>query len=498
MPAQATRELRLLVVEDSDDDYKLLLHFLQREGYEPKASRVDNAQGLARALADRSWDLVISDHQLPGFGSREALELVRATPAPPPFIIVSGTIGESAAVDAMLSGADDYVVKGNLVRLPPAIDRSLAVARARREHAASESARREADARLSGIARNLPGVLLQIGFDQDTGSIALPYISEGTQQLFGHSAPDLMAAPQRLIGALHPDDRSEFLLHVAAAARAHAPISWEGRISPSREAPARWILIAASPRSTQDGRQLWDGLVMDLTAQKNAENEVRQSRQRLRELASHLEEVKEAERAEVAREVHDDLGGLLTGVKVDLDWMRRHMHGVEGMQAKVEDMAALTDEMVLVVRRVARALRPAILDQGLVAALEWLTRDFADRTSINCTFTTNSEDVDLPAAHATSLFRAVQESLTNVSRHAQAQNVEVELFRRPSEITIEIRDDGRGIAPGDLARAGSFGLRGMEERVRHLGGGVDISGGQGRGTTVMLFMPVPLEETRSS
>lgn len=490
MPAEAERSLRLLVVEDAESDYTLLLHYLRRSGYALSAARVENAEELARALDDGTWDLVISDHQLPGFGSREALAMVRARAGTLPFIIVSGTMGEAAAVDAMIAGADDYVIKGHYARLPTAIERSLSVAQARRTHLATEAAQKESEARLSAIARNLPGALLQVGFHGASGAITLPFFTEGASALLGVESAALRAAPERFLRALHPEDCADFVLHVAAAARNGTALAWEGRAT-AGGGDLRWIHIAASPRVEGGGDPLWDGLLMDITAQKRAENEVRESRRRLRELSAHLEEVKEAERAEVAREVHDDLGGLLTGLKVDVAWLRRHAALVPGVDAKIDDMDELARRMVQVVRRIARALRPAILDQGLVDALEWLTRDFRERTGIACRFSANAEAVSLEPGPATSLFRAVQECLTNVSRHAHATEVEVQLFMRRQEVTVEIRDNGCGIATTDRQRPGSFGLRGMEERIRHLGGWMDLSGTPGEGTTVMLMLPQP-------
>lgn len=490
MPAEAVKSLRLLVVEDAESDYGLLLHYLRRAGYALDADRVEDAQGLSRALEGGAWDLVISDHQLPGFSSREALALVRSHAGTLPFIIVSGTMGEAAAVDAMIAGADDYVVKGHYARLPTAIERSLAVAQARRTHAATEAAQKESEAKLSGIARNLPGALLQIGFDPASGAITLPFFTEGASALLGVEAAALRAAPDRFVRALHPEDRADFVLHVAAAARNGTALAWEGRATALGD-HLRWIHIAASPRVDGGSNPVWDGLLMDVSAQKWAENEVRESRRRLRELSAHLEEVKEAERAEVAREVHDDLGGLLTGLRVDVAWLRRHAALVPGADVKIDDMDELANRMVQGVRRIARALRPAILDQGLVDALEWLTRDFRERTGLACRFSANAEAVALESGPATSLFRAVQECLTNVSRHAQATEVEVQLFVRQREVSVEVRDNGRGLAATDRQRAGSFGLRSMEERIRHLDGWVDVSGEAGRGTTVMLMLPLP-------
>ncbi len=140
-------------------------------------------------------------------------------------------------------------------------------------------------------------------------------------------------------------------------------------------------------------------------------------------------------------------------------------------------------------QRIARSLRPAILDQGIAAAAEWLARDFATRTGVRCDFTCNDEELELAPVMATTLFRALQEALTNVMRHAKATRVEVQLFADADSVTLEIRDDGAGLATQAQGSPDSFGLRGMKERVGHLGGWVDVNGAPGSGTTVMISIP---------
>jgi len=482
-PHLGRESLKLLVVEDSDDDYALLTHHLKQSGFRFAATRVVDAAGLAAALRATDWDLVISDHQLPGFSSTEALAMVRAARLPAPFIIVSGAIGEALAVDAMLSGADDYVMKGKLGRLVPAIERGLRASAERRRREASE-------ARLAAVAQNLPGVLLQIEYGVDTGLMRLPYLSEGTQSLFGASARELMADPALLSRALHPGDLQNFLEHIAAASREHTALDWQGRVQPRADEAPHWILVAASPRPGAGKTSTWDGLAMDITAQKQIEEEVRGSRAALRTLSAHLERVKEAERSEISRELHDEIGGLLTGLKVDLAGLARQPEAPAEMRTRIEDMNRLTDAIAQCTRRIAKRLRPAILDQSLPAALDWLARDFQERTGIRCSFTCNDEDLEVSAEPANAAFRVVQESLTNVMRHANAQRVEVQLFASGGELSVEVRDDGVGLGCGARGKADSFGLRGMEERVASLGGWLDLSSAPGKGTTVMFAIPL--------
>lgn len=355
--------IRLLVVEDSPDDYELLLYHLRASPFEVQARRVEERAGMTAALDAGPWDLVISDHNLPRFGSGPALALLREKSPDTPFVIVSGMIGEEAAVEAMRAGADDYVMKSNMGRLVPAIHRCLRAAGERRAKRAAQEAERVA------------------------------------------------------LAALH------------------------------------------------------------------------ESTERLSALAAHIEASKEAERAEIAREIHDEMGGLLTGLKADVAWLKKQVGEEPRIREKLRDVEELLDEVVAVSRRIAKSLRPAILDQGLNAALEWQAHEFEKHAGIPCRFQTNKDDLALEAGQATGVFRVFQEALTNVARHANAKHVEVQVFATDETLTLEVRDDGVGVAERDLLKADSFGVRGMQERVHHLGGWLDVSSAPGQGTTIMLSIP---------
>ncbi|HKO88286.1 MAG TPA: response regulator, partial [Burkholderiales bacterium] len=161
------RALRLLVVEDSEADYELLRIALRRSGYALEAHRVEDEKEMRAALSEREWDAVISDHRLPTFSAHDALATLQSYGLDVPFIILSGAIGEDAAVEAMRAGADDYILKDRLARLIPAIERSMRAAAARAKQRAAEAALRESETRLHAIAANLPGMLFRMQTDSD-------------------------------------------------------------------------------------------------------------------------------------------------------------------------------------------------------------------------------------------------------------------------------------------------------------------------------------------
>ena len=486
MTAAADRPLiRILVVEDSPEDYALLRHQLRSAPFRVESRRVEEAQAMSEALRNESWDVVLSDHHLPRFSSAGALAQLRALNLDIPFIILSGVIGEDAAVDAMQAGADDYVMKSNMRRLVPAIERSLRMASERGAKRKAEAAALASERRFEAVTANIPGIVLRIEYDPARDSVRFPWVSQGAAMLYGYTSEALCRNPELLFACMEPADAAHLREAIAAAGH-DQPLRWEGRIR-AREDDLRWWLLAATADGSNPDVPAWDGILTDITPEKKALSDLEASRERLSALTAHLEALKEAERAEIAREIHDEMGGLLMGLKADAAWLKKNVEG--RAREKVADIEALLDEVVLVSRRIAKSLRPAILDQGLGAALEWQAREFEKHSGIPCRFRTNRDDLALEARQATGVFRVFQEALTNVAKHAQASQVDVQVFATDGLVTLEVRDDGVGLRKQDLAKSGSFGVRGMQERVHHLGGWLDVSGAPGQGTTLMLSIP---------
>jgi len=233
-------------------------------------------------------------------------------------------------------------------------------------------------------------------------------------------------------------------------------------------------------------------LEREIAERARAETEVRQSRQELRNLAAHLESVREQERADIAREIHDELGQSLTALKLDVHWVGRKAGAKSSaVAAKTKAMSAMLDETMQSVRRISSELRPKLLDDlGLSAALEWQARQFELHAGIACLIRSQPDDIVLDQARSTALFRIFQETLTNVARHAGATRVEVVLSRNGADtVEMVVQDDGRGITPSRVADARSLGIIGMKERVRSLNGTIEFISRPGAGTTVRVSLP---------
>lgn len=223
-------------------------------------------------------------------------------------------------------------------------------------------------------------------------------------------------------------------------------------------------------------------------ARQEADRELLKSKQRLHELAGHLQTSVEMERAAIAREIHDDVGGSLTALKFDLAWMARHADD-EALRQRVQSALETVSNAIEASQRIMHNLRPAILEQGLVAAVQWMSMRFERRTGIQTKVRTSQEQIQLPAGVPLVAYRTAQEALTNVSKHANATRVDIELSVDSGVLTLEVSDNGSGLSPGALAKARSFGIRGLHERAATVGGWVDLSSSP-RGTSLILSVPL--------
>ncbi|HEX8237783.1 MAG TPA: PAS domain S-box protein [Abditibacteriaceae bacterium] len=234
---------------------------------------------------------------------------------------------------------------------------------------------------------------------------------------------------------------------------------------------------------------------VDITERRSWEQELAASREQLRGLAARQDAVLEAERTHIAREIHDQMGQALSGLKMDLSWLSDQLSVVseEEIHRKMAAMSKLIDTTIHSVREIATKLRPAMLDDlGLEPAIEWETQRFEERTGITCAFTAQAGNVTLSREQATAAFRILQEALTNVARHASATHVDVRLRQQDNDLILEIIDNGRGITQRRIADVRSLGFLGMQERAHQLGGEIRFTG-QGlhdRGTTITLCLPL--------
>ena len=239
------------------------------------------------------------------------------------------------------------------------------------------------------------------------------------------------------------------------------------------------------------------GTQRDETERKLAEDEIKSSHRQMRALAARLQSIREQERTDIAREMHDVLGQGLTGLKIDIARLTRMLpdSGDESVRAsmaeRLKDVNRLLEETIAEVKNLAAELRPGVLDAlGLSAAVEWQCQEFERRTRIPCACHLPEEEVRFGAEQATALFRIAQEALTNVARHAHAGSVTIQLDVKDTHATLIIQDDGKGLTEKEVSALSSLGLLGMRERAEMLGGTLTVEGMPGRGTVVTASVPL--------
>jgi PAS domain S-box-containing protein len=252
-----------------------------------------------------------------------------------------------------------------------------------------------------------------------------------------------------------------------------------------------WFACRFVPFRFEDEQHLL-AIFTDISKRKEIEEELVKSERQLRNLTAYVQKVAEIERANIAREIHDELGQALTVLKMDLSWLKKKLpDGQNPMIEKTNTMLRITNKTIQTMKRISTDLRPGILDDlGLAAAIQWQAEEFQKRTGIRCKVAVDARDITLERDRNTAIFRIFQETLTNVTRHAKATEVTVSLKKEEGQIKLAVRDNGRGITREEINNPKSYGLMGIRERAKILNGSSTIEGVRGKGTSVNVEIPV--------
>jgi signal transduction histidine kinase len=352
-----TNPINVLHLEDSLLDHQLTCRALRKSGIQFIIQRVESLEDFRELVCTDKFDVILADFRLSGFTALDAWSaVIELTVQAPPFILLSGAIGETAAVAAIQRGISDYLHKDNLESLQRVIQRAMEVHRARLE---KEAADRE---------------------------------------------------------------------------------------------------LAASEK-------------------------------RITEFAHYLQQAIERERASISREIHDDIGGSLAATNLDMAWISRHTTDPD-ILSHLQSATEMLQHAIGASQRIMMSLRPSILDQGLFAAVQWLAAGFERRTGIKTSLSVNHDRVAPSKAVQLTAYRTVQEALTNISKYAACSLVKIEMSDAEGFLTVEISDNGKGIAEEELKKSNSFGIRGLKERAKTVDGWLDVSSREGFGTSIILSVPI--------
>jgi PAS domain S-box-containing protein len=357
------------------------------------------------------------------------------------------------------------------------------------ERKLAEDALRESEERFRQLTENIHEVFWLRSPDLEQ----LLYVSPMYEKVCGRSCESLYAAGPELV--VHPDDRSRVVETLPTLAGQEFEIEY--RII-TKDGEVRWLRDRGFPIRNQHGEVYrMGGVAEDITDRKNAEDRLKASSEQLRALSASLQSAREREAARIAHQIHDDLGGILTGLRWELEALEKMLDvpadpaHLRAMRTKLAAMLGLTDTTINVVRRIASELRPSILDDlGLVEAVEWQTQQFQARTGIECRSECSLQSIQLTDQQSTAVFRIVQEALTNILRHAQATRVNVSMHEENGHLELKVSDNGRGITQAEVSNRKSLGLLGMRERAHLVGGDLDIIAQSKGGTTLHVRVPL--------
>lgn len=473
--AQAAGPVRavpcVLVVDDDPFMRDFLRVVLLQDRYEVLLAR-DGAEaiGLAR---ERLPDLVLLDVRMTDMDGHAVCRALKAEVLTRdiPVIFLSSLHEVADVTRGFELGAVDYVTKP--------FTAPLVLARVR-THLALYARRRSLEGMFRDVVEFAPDAFVL--FDE-AGKIMR--INARAEQLFGHARQELVGQPiQSLLSGQRLEGMRDFVLRTSIP---HSGLVLTCRRKDGGEFPAD---ISISPLQTSHGRWLM-ATVRDVSQRQRDEQDLRHSRQRLREMAARSEAALEEERRHIAREVHDELGQILTALRMDVAWTQMRYRDMEPqLAAKIADMKTLIDRGIQAVRDVARNLRPTALDMGLVPAIEWLASETMARHDLTIRLDAEVERLTIAPERAVVLFRIVQESITNAVRYAQASELAITLRVCEDRLHLSVCDNGVGFDPVAGQGGQSFGLLGMHERALTLGGALTIDSAPDRGTRIGVEIPL--------
>ena len=392
------------------------------------------------------------------------------------------------ALAPWISGALGLIAAALALRLH---HRSAPAARASNDPPGPQAAvrdPREGEAQLEAIMRSAMDAIITIDADQ---RIVLCNIA--AEKMFRCTPAEAIGTPlERFIPEQFRAAHGAHVERFARTGETSRRMGLQTALWARRADGTEFPIEASISQASVGGRKLLTVILRDITERTKAEQELRRAHDELRELAQAMHEVRESERTRIARELHDELGQALTALKMDVDLFAETIaRDRADLLERTDAMRDLLDSTVATTRRISADLRPLVLDDlGLGAAAEWLAQNFTQRTRVPCDLSVDAACAQLGEPHASALFRILQESLTNVARHAHANRVEVRLERSGDDAVLTVRDDGVGIDRSARPNPRSFGLRGISERVMLLGGTVEVAGRPGAGT--MLVARIPL------
>jgi len=486
------KPLRILHLEDLSTDAELVSRELKKGNVQFETLVVDNKNDFIKALKEFSPDIILSDHNLPSLNSIDALKIIKDEGLAIPVILVTAAMSEEFAVKVMKGGAVDYILKDRLQRLPTAVLSAVEKFHLENERQSFLDEIIKNEARLKETEN-----LAHIGSWQSDLINGKTYWSEETYRIFGYEPKKIIPSFENLIKSVHPDDK-EYVKRMTAdvligleSRKFNFRIIWkDGSIKHIRSE----LLIERN----EEGLPIKiTGFNQDVTETFLAVEKLQSSREQLRALAAYLQNIREEERTAIAREIHDELGQVLTSLKMNLTLLGKSIPSDKTIPNRkeildeIDTMKFVIDNSVKRIKRIITELRSEVLDNlGLIPAIEWHISKFRKTSGIKIDFKNLWGESELNKDISIAIYRILQEALTNVGRHSKATQVEIKIEKEENKFKIEVQDNGIGIKQELSKESKSFGVLGMRERAIILGGEFTIENVRPNGTKVTVGIPL--------
>ena len=358
----------------------------------------------------------------------------------------------------------------------------------------AEDALRESRERFATLTANIPGFVFRLVMDSK-GSGAFAYVSPGAREIFDTNPSDLTTDVSPLVEAIHPEDRPSYYRSVAESANTLQQWCWGGRVRVGNG--FKWLQGMARPFRGADGSTTWDGVILDDTARKSAEVRTQALLDDNRRLTKKLLSIQEEEYRRLARELHDELGQSLTAIKSDSILIKKHTETESKAHISAVAIEEAAEHIYDVTHAMMRRLRPSTLDElGLADTLHQMVSDWCQRSGIACSLQADEQIDHLDDEYAITIYRVIQESLTNVERHSHATRVEIFInvyvaSVGPGYLVMYIKDNGKGTVSDDtITLDGHYGILGIRERIEAIGGDLEISSRSGQGFQLRAHIPL--------
>jgi PAS domain S-box-containing protein len=403
--------------------------------------------------------------------------------------ITSRRMGANAVLWALRAGGDEFPIEASISQHVDGRRKFYTVIlRDVSERLRAATRLEQSEARLRGILDSAMDAIITVDEAQ-----RVVLLNNAAETMFGWTRDEALGAP---LDRFIPERfRGAHAAHVRRFGETGVTTRRMGGslriVTGLRRDGAEFPIDASISQIEESGKRLYTVILRDVTARFEAEEALRRSKDELRELGAAAHATREQEKSRIARELHDELGQLLTMLQMDVAWCKEKLPpGNDAFAAKVDRMATLLKSTIAATRRIAADLRPLMLDDlGLVPSIEWLVENFTQRTGITGDLLVDRRELELTNAQASAVFRIVQESLTNVAKHAQAAHVDIAIERDDGALVVRIEDDGVGFSLQAPRKPNSFGLLGLRERASLLGGEVTIESAPGEGTMVEVRLP---------